>query len=185
MAVLSAGPWMTAPELLGALGRGLQVERQLFHWFEPARSPELFRADRCPVTIWEYAPGRVFATQPGTGDGVKAGIHHDGERTDPDRVRREPTADDERAMRRLMEIYMPAAAGRLREARVCIYTNTPDHNFVIDVHPSHPQVLIASPCSGHGFKFAVVVGEIPADLVVEGRCRFDLSPFALRRMLNA
>jgi len=179
--ILSAGPWMKAPELLGPLGRRLQVERQLFHWFEPARTPGLFRADRCPVTIWEHAPGRVFATQPDAGDGVKAGIHHDGELTDPERVRREPTADDERAMRRLMETYMPAAAGPLREARVCLYTNTPDHHFVIDVHPGHPQVMIASPCSGHGFKFAVVVGEILADLATQGRSRFDLAPFALSR----
>jgi sarcosine oxidase len=85
-------------------------------------------------------------------------------------------------MRRLVERYMPAAAGRLREARVCLYTNTPDHHFVIDVHPDHPQVIVASPCSGHGFKFASVVGEILADLATEGRSRFDLAPFSLSRL---
>jgi sarcosine oxidase len=179
--VLSAGPWM--PSLLGAWGHALQVERQLFHWFEAARNPELFRPERCPVAVWEYAPERIFATQPDTGDGLKAGIHHEGETTDPDRVRREPTAEDELVMRRLVERYMPDAAGRVREARVCLYTNTPDHHFVIAVHPEHPQVIVASPCSGHGFKFASVVGEILADLATEGRSRFDLSPFALSRML--
>ena len=179
--ILSAGPWM--PELLGTLGRSLVVERQLFHWFAPARGPERFSAERCPVTIWEYAPGRVFATQPDEGDGVKAGIHHDGEATTPDRVRREPTAEDERAMRRLMELYMPDAAGALREARVCLYTNTPDQHFLIGRHPDHLQVVIASPCSGHGFKFASVVGEILADLATQERSRFDLTPFALSRML--
>ncbi|HEV8253352.1 MAG TPA: N-methyl-L-tryptophan oxidase [Vicinamibacteria bacterium] len=178
--ILSAGPWL--PSLLGALGRPLQVERQLFHWFEPAQTPELFGPDRCPVAVWEYAPDRIFATQPDVGDGMKAGIHHEGETTDPDHVRREPTAEDESAMRRLVERYMPAAAGRLREARVCLYTNTPDHHFVIDVHPDHPQVIVASPCSGHGFKFASVVGEILADLATEGRSRFDLAPFSLSRL---
>jgi len=113
---------------------------------------------------------------------MKAGIHHEGEATDPDHVRREPTAEDEAAMRRLVERYLPDAAGRLREARVCLYTNTPDHHFLIDVHPDHPQVIVASPCSGHGFKFASVIGEILADLATEGRSRFDLSPFALSRL---
>jgi sarcosine oxidase len=178
--ILSAGPWM--PLLLGARGRALQVERQLFHWFEPARNPELFGPDRCPVAVWEYAPDRIFATQPDVGDGMKAGIHYEGEMTDPDHVRREPTAEDEAAMRRLVERYLPDAAGRVREARVCLYTNTPDHHFLIDVHPDHPQVIVASPCSGHGFKFASVVGEILADLATMGRSRFDLSPFALSRM---
>ena len=178
--ILAAGPWM--PELLGTLGRPLQVERQLFHWFEPARFPERFRPDRCPITIWEYAPGRIFATQPDAGDGVKGGIHHSGEVTTPQTVRREPTAEDERAMRRLMERYMPDAAGALREARVCLYTNTPDQHFLIDRHPDHPQVVLASPCSGHGFKFASVVGEILADLATGQVSRFDLTPFAASRL---
>jgi sarcosine oxidase len=178
--ILSAGPWM--PSLLGARGRALQVERQLFHWFEPARNEDLFRPDRCPIAVWEYAPGRIFATQPDVGDGLKAGIHHEGEITDPDRVRREPTAEDESVMRRLVEHYLPDAAGRVREASVCLYTNTPDHHFLIDFHPEHPQVIVSSPCSGHGFKFASVVGEILADLATTGRSRFDLSPFVLSRM---
>jgi sarcosine oxidase len=135
------------------------------------------------VTIWEYVAGGVFATQPDAGDGVKAGIHHDGEVTTAERVRREPTAEDERAMRRLMELYMPDAAGVLREARVCLYTNTPDGHFLIDRHPDHPQVVVASPCSGHGFKFASVIGEILADLATEARSPFDLTPFALSRIL--
>jgi sarcosine oxidase len=180
--ILSAGPWM--PSLLGALGRPLRVERQLFHWFEAARNAEMFRPDRCPVAVWEYAPDRIFATQPDTGDGLKAGIHHEGETTDPEHARREPTAEDESVMRRLVERYMPDAAGRVREARVCLYTNTPDHHFLIDVHPDHPQVILASPCSGHGFKFASVIGEILADLATEGRSRFDLSPFAVSRMVT-
>ena len=85
-------------------------------------------------------------------------------------------------MRRLVERYLPDAAGRLREARVCLYTNTPDHHFLIDVHPDHPHVIVASPCSGHGFKFASVIGEILADLATDGRRRFDLTPFTLSRM---
>jgi sarcosine oxidase len=176
--ILSAGAWM--PSLLGARGRALTVERQLMHWFEPARNPEMFRPDRCPVAVWEDAGGTVFYTLPDAGDGLKAGIHHDGQTVDPDRVGREPTAEDESAIRRLLERYMPAAAGGLRDARVCLYTNTADHHFVVDTHPDHPQVIVASPCSGHGFKFAPVIGEILADLVQGKPARFDLSLFRWR-----
>jgi len=63
----------------------------------------------------------------------------------------------------------------------CTFTNTPDHHFIIDLHPEYPQVCIASPCSGHGFKFASVVGEIMADLAEEGMTRHDISLFRLER----
>ena len=78
---------------------------------------------------------------------------------------------------------MPDANGRLRDARVCLYTNTPDEHFVLDRHPAWPRVIVASPCSGHGFKFATAIGEALADLVTDGGARFDLSPFALARLL--
>jgi sarcosine oxidase len=112
---------------------------------------------------------------------VKAAIHHEGETTDAEHVRRDVTADDEAMVRSLVERLLPAAAGRRRESCVCLYTNTPDHDFVIDRHPGHEQVFIVSPCSGHGFKFSPVIGEIVADLVTTGTSRFDLQPFSLER----
>jgi sarcosine oxidase len=179
--VLCAGPWLA--RLVPSLALPLRVERQLSHWFEPARDPDAFAAVRCPVTIWEHEPGRVFYTIPDPGgQGFKAGIHHDGETVDPDTVSREPGPEDESRVRRLLERFIPAANGRLVEARVCLYTNTPDGHFVIDRHPAAPQVLIASACSGHGFKFAPAVGEAVADLVTDGGGRFDLSPFRLGRL---
>lgn len=180
--VLCAGPWL--PRLLPPLARPLHVERQLSHWFEPARRAREFDAERCPVTIWEHAPGRVFYTIPDPGGhGFKAGIHHDGERVDPDTVRREPTAEDEERVRALLARFLPDANGPLLEARVCLYTNAPDEHFVLDRHPASPRVIVASPCSGHGFKFAPAVGEVISDLVADGRARFDLSPFALARLM--
>jgi sarcosine oxidase len=65
---------------------------------------------------------------------------------------------------------------------VCLYTNTPDQHFLIDRDPDQPRVWIVSPCSGHGFKFASAIGEVVADLVSEGRSRFDLTPFRLSRL---
>jgi sarcosine oxidase len=178
--VLCAGPWL--PRLLADLALPLRVERQLSHWFEPASTPEAFAASRCPVTIWEHAPGRVFYTIPDPGgQGFKAGIHHEGEKVGPETVRREPTAEDEGRVRGLLERFIPAANGRLLDARVCLYTNTPDEHFLVDRHPRAPGVLLGSACSGHGFKFAPAIGEALADLVVGGRARFDLSPFRVGR----
>lgn len=178
--ILSAGPWL--PRLVEPLALPLQVERQLSHWFEPTGRADAFDANRCPVTIWEDAARRIFYTIPDPGgQGLKAGIHHEGERVDPDTVRREPTAEDEARVRKLLARFMPAANGRLRDARVCLYTNTPDGHFVIDHHPGNARVILASPCSGHGFKFATALGEALADLVTNGRSRFDLSPFRADR----
>ena len=76
---------------------------------------------------------------------------------------------------------MPSLQGPLTDARVCLYTNTPDEDFVLDRHPECPAVLVASPCSGHGFKFAPTIGELLADLAMDREPRFDLSPFRCRR----
>jgi sarcosine oxidase len=176
--VLAAGAWL--PRLVPGLP--LTVERQVLHWFEPLRDHRLLAPEVCPIALWEVEGGRIFYTIPDLGDGVKAAIHYGGEVTDAERVRRDVTPEDEAAVRSLLERLVPGAAGRRRESSVCLYTNTPDRHFLIDRHPEHPQVLLVSPCSGHGFKFAPVVGEIVADLVTEGASRFDLRPFSVARL---
>jgi sarcosine oxidase len=75
-------------------------------------------------------------------------------------------------------------AGALVHTVTCMYTLTPDHHFVIGPHPQHPQVTIASPCSGHGFKFASVVGEILADLAIDGATRHPIDLFKPSRFTN-
>ncbi|HLB55698.1 MAG TPA: FAD-dependent oxidoreductase, partial [Gemmatimonadales bacterium] len=75
--------------------------------------------------------------------------------------------------------------GSVRESAVCLYTNTPSGDFLLDRHPGDPRVILASPCSGHGFKFAPVLGEVIADLVEERAPRFDLTPFRLERFLRS
>jgi sarcosine oxidase len=175
--VITAGAWI--PRLLPDLP--LTVARQVLHWFEPLRDEAVFAPGACPISLWEVEKGRIFYAFPDLGDGVKAAIHHEGETTDAEHVRRDVTADDEAVVRPLVARLLPAAAGRLRESCVCLYTNTPDHDFLIDRHPGHEQVFIVSPCSGHGFKFSPVIGEIVADLVTRGASRFDLTPFSLAR----
>jgi sarcosine oxidase len=177
--VFTAGAWIR--ELVADVPLPLTIERQMFHWFEPSARRDLHQATRCPLALWEFERDRMVATFPDLGDGVKAGVHHEGETTDPATVRRSTTAEEDGDIRAILSRLMPDAAGRQLEARVCLYTNTPDRDFIIDAHPIHPAALLVSPCSGHGFKFASAIGEIVADIVAHGESKFDLAPFRLDR----
>jgi sarcosine oxidase len=176
--VLCAGPWM--PGLLGAAAP-LAVERTVQHWFRPRVADGRFGAERCPVYIWESAPGRAWYGFPDLGQGVKAALHHQGEPADPETVRRSVGEDEIAAVARLLDRHLPGAAGQYLRSAVCMYTNTPDGHFVIDRHPRASGVWIVSPCSGHGFKFASAIGEVVAAEVRDQRSGFDLRPFRLAR----
>jgi len=178
--VLSGGAWM--PRLVPELASVLKVVRQPIHWFEPASHTEEYSAARCPVTLWEYAPDRVFYTLPDFGDGVKAAVHYEGQAVDPDSVDRHTSTDEDGRITDLLRRFMPHAKGHLRESQVCLYTNTPDLHFIVDVHPVHAsRVVVVSACSGHGFKFAPAIGEIVVDLLSGATPRFDLSMFRMTR----
>jgi len=180
--VIAAGAWVR--ELVPALARSLVVERNVVCWFDPSRPTPRFAPEHFPVFIHEYERGKAWYGFPDLGDGVKLALHHQGEPVDPATVRRTVAPAEVARVRALARRYVPDADGPLREAAVCLYTNTPDEHFILDHHPDHPQVLVASPCSGHGFKFSSAIGEVIADLVREGRTRFDLRPFRLGRFAN-
>lgn len=177
--VLAVGPW--APELLEGYGVPLVCERQLMYWFEPLDHAG-FGTGECPIAVWDEGAGAAFATFPDFGDGVKIAIHHGGAATDPDTVDRTPRAEDEAAARDRLRRYVPAANGALRDAAVCLYTNTPDQHFIIDYLDEHRRVVLASPCSGHGFKFASAVGETVAHLVADEPPPVDIALFSLDRL---
>jgi sarcosine oxidase len=179
---VAAGAW--TGQLLADLGLPLAVERQVIYWFDPVRFEEYFTPQRMPVSIWELAGGTLFYTKPDLGDGVKIGVHHGGPTVSIDAVEREVHESEDAQIYDLLRRFVPFGKGHLRERAVCLYTNTPDAHFLVDRHPAAPEVLILSPCSGHGFKFASVVGEIAADLVTTGVASFDLSPFAISRFAN-
>jgi sarcosine oxidase len=185
--ILTAGPWL--PALLGGLELPLRTERQVLHWFEPARSAAYFRPDRMPTNSWEFEPGKSFYCQPDFGDGVKVAFHHMGAAIDPDSPPGSPARTVSTAeidhMRRALARFVPDAAGRHLGAAVCIYTNTPDEHFLVDFHPEHRQVVIGSPCSGHGFKFASAMGEVLAGLATDGRTGHDIAMFGIARLLPA
>ncbi|MBK8000138.1 MAG: N-methyl-L-tryptophan oxidase [Verrucomicrobia bacterium] len=179
--ILSAGSW--ARELLPELNPPLTIERQTLFWFEPKSEPKSFYPERLPVHLWQIGGEegrRFFYGFPDLGEGVKIAWHHDGSNVSPDFVSRDVTPDEVETMRGLLRRYLPQAEGQFRSAAVCLYTNTPDEHFWIDHHPAHPQVLIASPCSGHGFKFSSAVGEILSDIAIDGKSHFDLGMFRNR-----
>jgi sarcosine oxidase len=84
-------------------------------------------------------------------------------------------------MREILRRCFPEADGEPLDAATCLYTSTPDHHFILGAHPDEPRVILASPCSGHGFKFATAIGEVLADLATSGQSNFDLAPFSPRR----
>ncbi|HEX4933799.1 MAG TPA: N-methyl-L-tryptophan oxidase, partial [Gemmatimonadaceae bacterium] len=180
--VVAAG--VSIGELLPELQPLLTVERRTIHWFEPVRFPEYFTPERMPVSLWELEDGTLFYTKPDLGDGVKIGIHHGGEAAHRRRsgASAHDAADEEDAeVYDLLRRFVPFAKGHQRERATCRYTMAPDAHFIIDRHPAADNVLILSPCSGHGFKFASVIGELAADLLTTGGCAFELSPFSIRR----
>ena len=177
--LLAAGAWVGG--LIPELRLPLTIERQVLFWFEPHSKRQQFQPQNCPIYLWEYASGRFFYGFPDLGDGVKVAFHHQGETAEPDLLRREVDQGEIEDMRELLRRFLPAAEGRLTSAVVCLYTNTPDEHFIIDRHPAHPQVVIASPCSGHGFKFSSVIGEIASNLLCDDTSAFDLSLFKLER----
>ncbi len=177
--IISAGMWVQ--DLVEELARPLTVQRNVLYWFAPAYDPALFGPERLPVFLGEIQPGVIWYGFPDTGDGIKIALHHFGPTTTPESVDRVVHRSEAAHLRSLLERFLPAANGLLREAKVCTYTNAPDHHFIVDRHPSADRVMVASPCSGHGFKFASALGEVLVDLVENKASRFDLTPFSLGR----
>ena len=184
--VLTAGPWL--PELLEPrYARHFQVTRQVLYWFAPGGSIEPFLPGRFPVFIWEPAglpePIYGFPAIDGAAGGVKVASGEYGEPTTPAAARRDVSEAEIAAMyQRLVAPCLPGLGRRCVKATTCLYTVTAGGGFVIDRHPEHPQMLIVSPCSGHGFKHSAAIGEAVAEWIVDGRSRLDVGPFAFARL---
>ena len=166
--ILAPGAW--ASTLFKIDWLPLAVEPQMLYWFEPSGGAAPFAPDRFPIYIWDMGGSVQFYGFPADADKrVKVAFFRS-------------SKIDETSMRAVLDPYIPALArGTLVDAVSCKYTLTPDHHFVIDHHPDHPRVVIASPCSGHGYKFAAVVGEIVADLAIDEATRHPIELFAVSR----
>ncbi len=176
--VIAPGAW--APSVLTDLHLPLEVERQVQYWFEPAGGVEPFLPDRFPIYIWENRDGSTvygFPAIDGATDGVKVAFHHMGAAATADTIDREVHPYEIARMQSYLAAHIPALDGRCLRAVTCMYTNTPDQNFVIATHPDYSQVAIAAGFSGHGYKFACVVGEILADLATDGSTRHAIALF--------
>jgi sarcosine oxidase len=179
--VLSAGPWTSwfVPDL----GLPLVVERQPVVWLEPAvgATAEALGLGELPIWLWATPTATMYGFPWDDELGLKVAVHHGGAAVEPDELDRVVRPADEAVVRRFVAARMPALDGPVRSSTVCLYTNTPDDEFVIDRHPAAPGVAFASACSGHGFKFAPVVGEILADLVSDRASRYPLERFRADR----
>jgi sarcosine oxidase len=170
--VLATGAW--ASELAGLGEDFVAAERQVLAWLQPTR-PELFAPERFPVFNLVVGEGRYYGFPVFGIPGFKFGrYHHLEERVDPDRVEREPRPADEGVLREFAERYFPDGAGPTIALKVCLFENSADEHFVLDLHPECPQVVLAAGFSGHGFKFCSVVGEVVADLTLDGSTRHDI-----------
>ena len=179
--VISAGSW--ASELLTELELPLQVTRQILFWFEPDDLSS-FTPRNFPVYIWEPEDGNTFY-------GIPA---HDGERSvkaaffradavpcTPETIDREVKEADVEFVREYIGRHLPRLNGKLLQSQTCMYTNTPDLHFVLAPHPEHSQVIVAAGFSGHGYKMSSVVGEILADLAIDGEARHPIGLFSPNR----
>ncbi|HEX2839093.1 MAG TPA: N-methyl-L-tryptophan oxidase [Phycisphaerales bacterium] len=179
--ILSAGAWM--PALVPPLRNTLKVTRQVLAWFDARNDPRL-SAPAMPVWVVGQPDGSGYygfpvfsehdsrANQPLGGRGIKLAHHKEGEGTDPDHVDRTVRPDEVAALAAFLRDRLPAACGacpELLDTRVCLYTSTPDHHFLLDLHKEHRNVVVVSACSGHGFKLSPAMGRAAADLATIGR----------------
>jgi sarcosine oxidase len=177
--VIAAGAW--AAKLVPAIADLARPERQVVGWFRPRR-PELFEAERFPVFDILFEEGNYYGLPASGQPGFKLGRHgHLHEAADPDQVDRAIHPRDEAVLRRALARYLPDGDGDAVALTTCLFTNSPDQHFIVDRIHDLPPVVIAAGFSGHGFKFAPVIGEILADLATTGSSRHPIDRFRLAR----
>ena len=177
--VVATGPWIGA--LAPELAPHLTLTRQVLGWFAPADAA-LMRPDACPVFALDGEHDTCYGFPDFLGTGVKAASHRMGRiLRHADDLRQDGDAEDEAQIRRGLMPYLPAADGPLLAMRTCLYTRAPDEFFLLGRSAADPRIVLASPCSGHGFKFASVIGEILADLALDGRTAHPIDRFRIDR----
>jgi sarcosine oxidase len=180
--VITAGPW--AGEVLADLGLPLRVQRIVNVHFAPTQ-PDLFAPERCPVYLMQVPEGDYYGFPALPGEGVKIGRHDIGEVCTPGTIRRDIDPEEIAMLRDVLDRYLPGAAGEVLRTLTCMYTNTPDRHFVLDRHPVHGSVVYGCGFSGHGFKFASAIGEVMAELAMDGTTRHDIAFLAAERFAGA
>jgi sarcosine oxidase len=183
--IITAGPWIGG-FLPPAYAHLFKVSRQVMYWFDIREDcrPK-FASPDFPIFIWIFAKGGEFGFYGfPTLDGKTIKIATEQFRviTDPDHAQRSVNTEEEQSMYKdYVQGRLPGISERCGTAASCLYTTTPDSNFVIDVHPDNDRIIIASPCSGHGFKHSAAIGEALAEQVIDGKSKIDISSFNMKR----
>jgi sarcosine oxidase len=142
------------------------------NWFEPSVNTEQLAPGRFPIYILQRQDTHLIYGFPFmAGKGIKVAKHHSKINTTLEEIDRQVAPAEVADMQRIFGSFVPDGAGAHRKSAVCFYTNTPDDHFIVGLHPQHPQVVLAGGFSGHGFKFASVLGEVLADLAITGGTR--------------
>ena len=178
--IFTAGAW--TGKILPGLSENLNPERQVMGWFDTQKS-QLFSPELLPVWTMLVPEGRFYGFPEFELPGFKIGLyHHLHETVDPDELDRSLlTEADEEALRNCISEYFPGANNEMTQGKVCMFTNTPDENFILDRLPKFPQVVVAAGFSGHGFKFCSVIGEIVASIVNDTEIDLDIDMFQISR----
>jgi N-methyl-L-tryptophan oxidase len=179
--IVSAGAW--SGKILNDLGLELALIpiRKTVSWVQC--SDELYDFRLFPAYSVDLLDAHFYGFPSIDGSGMKIGRHDGGEPVDPDEILSPYGANphDEEDIRQFLQNYMPLANGHLLKGRTCMYTLTPDEDFLLDQHPKFSHMFIAAGFSGHGFKFASVIGEVICQVISKGKSHFDLSRFSIRR----
>jgi sarcosine oxidase len=183
--VISGGAWSS--RLLTNLGVPLTVTRQVLGWVWPSNHEQLTLESGFPTWAIEHGSEFHYGFPMLTDNpGFKIARHSPlGEVTTPETVRRTPTPEDEETFRPALRRFFPQADGPTLAIRTCLYTNSPDGHFILDRHPEHDTVTVACGFSGHGFKFAPVIGEALADLTTAKTTELPIGFLSLKRFLNS
>ncbi len=178
--VFTGGAW--TGRLLADLGVDMVVTRQMLGWVWP-RKPMDFKVGQFPVWILDRPDGHNYYGFPMMPDnpGFKFAYDKRGTPSDPDKLDRQPNEDDEKHLRPFLQKYIPQADGPILSIRACMYTNTPDFQFILDHHPVYKNVSIACGFSGHGFKFATVIGMVMSQLALDGKSTLPIDFLGLKR----
>jgi sarcosine oxidase len=176
--IITAGPW--AGQLLADLGVPLEVRRKPQYWF--AVEDDAYVAARCPAYLFELPEGIFYGFPQIDEWGLKVARHSGGETVaDPLHVNRDIDAADRAVVEAFLASHLPRVSRKLLHHSMCMYTMSPDENFLVDRHPQYPQVAFAAGLSGHGFKFTAVLGEVLAELALGGRTRWPIAFLSCRR----
>ncbi len=177
--VVCAGSWTS--RILEHLHLPIVVKRKTVAWLRP-KSKEHFLIGRFPIFLADVKAGVLYGFPIHGHEGIKIANHNSlGPETTPDRADRTFRPEDAIDMQDFVQEYLPEITSEVLDGKICMYALTPDEDFILDFHPADPDTLIAAGFSGHGFKFAPVIGEILADLCIDGRTRHGIERFRLSR----